>query len=336
MRTMRPRKIHWNTIVCLLLLSSSSSVLAQTNWWNGNLRYRIPITVEPADTEQQNRPVAATINFTVALKAAHSRGIFVANTIRVVEVTSRGGVLDEAIPLQFDFAPDFHATSKAQGTLLFWLKGNTATARHFHLYFETHDAPNLSTLLATYRLSEMLQSLEQEPSWRTMDQLVVNVGEVEIRPAKSPTRPRTVTFENMARSATPTAELNVTEPVWKNKPEHQFFAGYCTWFAARKWKDFTGTPVTWSGDGGRWFDNASDEGRPVSDDPKAAVKGAIMVWTRRGSAGHVAFVESVNEEGVFITEMNARGRWMVSDAFLPFTNLDKGTKYKFKGYILPE
>ncbi len=336
MRTLSPRKIGWNAVVFWLLFGSTSSVLAQSNWWNVNWNYRIPITVEPLNTEQDTRPVAATINFTVALKAVHSRGIFVSNTIRLIEVNSSGTVLDEAIPLQFDFAPDFHATRKAQGTLLFLLKGNTHTTRSFQLYFETHEARNLTALLAAFRLAEALPSSAQEPVRLTMAPLLVNVGQVETRSPKSSTRPRTVTFENMARTATPTAEMKATEPVWKSKPEHQFFAGYCTWYAARKWKDFTSTPVTWSGDGGRWFDNAADEGRTVSDDPKAAVKGAIVVWTRRGSAGHVAFVEAVNEEGVFITEMNARGRWVISDAFLPFTNLDKGAKYRFKGYILPE
>lgn len=320
----------------LLLLLSAQSVLAQSNWWNPNWGFRLPITVEPANQEQPERSVAATINFSVALKAARSRGIFVSNTLRLIEVNASGNVVAESLPLQFDFAPDYHATRNARGTLLFLLKGTTTTTRRFHLYFETHEAPNLTHLLAVYRLAEMLPSSVAELSRQTMDQVIVNVGEVEPKATKTNARSRTVTFENMARSAAPTAELNATEPLWKSKPEHQFFPGYCTWYAARKWKEFTGAPVTWSGDGGRWFDHAADEGRTVSDDPKAAVKGAIIVWTRRGSAGHVAIVEAVNEEGVFITEMNARGRWMVSDAFLPFTNLDKGTKYRFKGYILPE
>lgn len=336
MRTINIRKPGWSTVIFWLLLGSPSAVLAQSNWWNVNWTYRIPMTVEPANTEQPDRPAAATINFSIALKAARSRGIFVSNTLRLVEVSSNGSVVDAAIPLQFDFAPDYHATRKAQGTLLFLLKGATVNTRRFYLYFETHEARNLTQLLAPYRLFETLQSSEEELTPRTIDQVIVNVGEVETKPAKSSTRSRTVTSESMARSATPSAELNAIEPLWKSKSEHQFFAGYCTWYAARKWKEFTNTPVTWSGDGGRWFDNAADEGRNISDDPTAAVKGAIMVWTRRGSAGHVAFVEAVNEEGVFITEMNARGRWMVSDAFLPFTNLDKGTKYRFKGYILPE
>ena len=125
-------------------------------------------------------------------------------------------------------------------------------------------------------------------------------------------------------------------PSYLNKPEHQFFAGYCTWYAARKFKEFTGMPVTWSGDGGIWFDNAAAEGRRVTVNPREAVPGSVMVWTRGPyGKGHVAFVEDVDDNGIFITEMNVRGRWIVSDAYIPFDNPDKGTKYKFKGVILP-
>ena len=330
-----PRNLSQNIILCLLLCFSSMSVFAQANWWNPKWSFRIPLIVEPINNNaQHNRPVSVTINFTIALKAAKSRGIFVSNTLRAVEVNERGSVVDEAVPLQFDFAPDFHATRYALGTVQFFLKGRTASTRHFHLYFETNEAENLTQLIAPYRLSEVLQETGTELPPRSLESLFVNIGVVETRPVSLATRARTVTMESASRSTT--AEFNATEPLWKNKPEHQFFAGYCTWYAARKWKEFTGTPVTWSGDAGRWFDNALEEGRQVSEDPKAAVTGAIMVWTRRGAAGHVAFVERVTDEGVYITEMNVYRRWVVSDAFLPFTNLDKGTKYKFRGYILPE
>lgn len=124
---------------------------------------------------------------------------------------------------------------------------------------------------------------------------------------------------------------------YQSKREHKFFGGYCTWYAAKKFKEFTGFPVTWSGNGGMWFDNAAAEGRKVSVNLKEAVKGAVIVWTRNPyGKGHVAFVESVDETGVYISEMNVRGRWIVSDAFIPYANPDKGTKYKFKGIILPE
>ena len=62
-----------------------------------------------------------------------------------------------------------------------------------------------------------------------------------------------------------------------------------------------------------------------------------MVWTRGGyGKGHVAFVEDVDENGIYLSEMNVRGRWIVSNSVIPFSNLNKGTKYKFKGFILPE
>lgn len=336
MQVMSFHKFFQYFFLILLLLITTEASKAQTYWWNQNWGFRIPMRVEPAASSQPSRPVAATINFSIALKAAKSKGVFIANTIRVVEVNENGTLRDDAIPTQFDYDRDFHATRKAQGTVTFLLKGNTTKSRFFHLYFETNEGAIITFNASDYRLTDIWAAAEIERLRATLDQMVVNTGEVETRPAKVSTRSRTVTSVNMARSLVPSNEINGLEPIWKNKPEHQFFPGYCTWYAARKWKEFTGSPVTWSGDGGRWYDNAAEEGRNVSDDPKAAVKGAIMVWTRRGSAGHVAIVEKVTEEGVYISEMNARGRYMVSDAFLPFTNLDKGTKYRFKGYILPQ
>jgi surface antigen len=320
--------------VFLLLLASVQVTFAQSHWWNANWNYRVLLIVEPADDEQANNLVAATINFTIALKAAKAKGIFVANTIRVVEVNQAGILLDQAVPFQFDLDREFHPTRKAQGTLLFLLKGPTATTRYFHLYFDTNERLPAINLTTEYRLSDALSPQKLEQLRNTMEPFVVNLGAVETRPAPPAVRARTVKIENMARSVETNG--NAAEPAWKNKPEHPFFGGYCTWYAAKKWKEFTGAPVTWSGDAGRWFDNAAEEGRNVSEDPKAAVKGAIMVWTRNGAAGHVAVVEEVNAEGVFITEMNVYRRWVVSEAFLPFTNLDKGTRYKFRGYILPE
>ncbi len=157
-------------------------------------------------------------------------------------------------------------------------------------------------------------------------------------------RPRILSNEilEVAKSETRGPNVNAdmfgAKPSYLNKPEHQFYGGYCTWHAAKKFKEFTGNPVTWSGDGGAWFDNAAAEGRKVTTDARQAVPGSVMVWTRGSSAtkGHVAFVEEIDENGLYISEMNVRGRWVISTAFIPFNNLDKGTKYKYKGIILPE
>ena len=62
MRSIGPQKISWNTMVFLFLLWCGPPGLAQTNWWNPNWNYRIPLTVEPTNTEPYNRLVAATIH----------------------------------------------------------------------------------------------------------------------------------------------------------------------------------------------------------------------------------------------------------------------------------
>jgi surface antigen len=59
--------------------------------------------------------------------------------------------------------------------------------------------------------------------------------------------------------------------------------------------------VTWRGDAGFWYQNASAAGYPVGPTPKV---GAIMV-TWESYLGHVAYVESVNADGSWtVSEMN--------------------------------
>ena len=78
-------------------------------------------------------------------------------------------------------------------------------------------------------------------------------------------------------------------------PATGFPSGWCTWYVATK------RNVTWRGDAGYWYANASAQGYPVGPTPKV---GSIMV-TWESWAGHVAYVESVNADGSFVvTEMN--------------------------------
>ena len=78
-------------------------------------------------------------------------------------------------------------------------------------------------------------------------------------------------------------------------PATGFPVGWCTWFVATK------RNVTWRGDAGFWYQNASAQGYPVGATPKV---GAIMV-TWESWAGHVAYVESVNADGSWVvSEMN--------------------------------
>ncbi len=78
-------------------------------------------------------------------------------------------------------------------------------------------------------------------------------------------------------------------------PATGFPAGWCTWYVATK------RNVTWRGDAGFWYANASAAGYPVGATPKV---GAIMV-TWESWLGHVAYVESVNPDGSWtVSEMN--------------------------------
>ena len=81
---------------------------------------------------------------------------------------------------------------------------------------------------------------------------------------------------------------------------NKFPVGWCTYYVA------TRRNVTWNGDAGYWYQNASYQGYQVGPTPKP---GAIMV-TWESWAGHVAYVESVNPDGSWVvTEMN----WVAFD-----------------------
>jgi CHAP domain len=78
--------------------------------------------------------------------------------------------------------------------------------------------------------------------------------------------------------------------------------GQCTYYVA------TRRNVTWSGNAGQWYANASAQGYAVGPTPRA---GSIMV-TWESSLGHVAYVEYVNPDGSYVvSEMNnsALGGW---------------------------
>jgi len=79
-----------------------------------------------------------------------------------------------------------------------------------------------------------------------------------------------------------------------------FPVGWCTYYVATK------RNVTWRGDAGFWYQNASAAGYAVGKTPRA---GSIMV-TWESWLGHVAYVESVNSDGSWVvTEMN----WLAWD-----------------------
>ena len=122
-----------------LMIGYASGSLAAGSWWNSNWNYRVSLTVNSGDYQRSDRPVEAAIDFTSFLAPVDLLANFDVNSIRVHEVDINGEILlPENIPFQFDPAADFNALSKARGTLVFLLNGNTAvqTNRYFHVYFD--------------------------------------------------------------------------------------------------------------------------------------------------------------------------------------------------------
>ena len=79
--------------------------------------------------------------------------------------------------------------------------------------------------------------------------------------------------------------------------------GQCTTHAARRFDTVAPDPgVNWRGNAAYWYENAEAAGWVVSRDLHAARPGAVAVWG--GGAGHVAFVEAVSEDGLYVSEMN--------------------------------
>ncbi len=88
----------------------------------------------------------------------------------------------------------------------------------------------------------------------------------------------------------------VVQPkVVNNGTGHIFPWGYCTWYVATK------VHVPWGGNAKNWLSNAKAYGAVVSGEP---VVGAIVVTTDNSRYGHVAYVESVDDDGITVSEMN--------------------------------
>lgn len=108
------------------------------------------------------------------------------------------------------------------------------------------------------------------------------------------------------RQAYSTVRESVTYQGSVYGPPNPFPWGQCTWWVAHK------RSVPWAGNAWEWWGNARRMGFAEGQTPRV---GAIMVqgisyWS---GYGHVAYVESVENDGTFtVSEMNY-GRWGVVD-----------------------
>lgn len=105
-----------------------------------------------------------------------------------------------------------------------------------------------------------------------------------------------------------------------NGTGHIFPWGYCTWYVASK------VHVSWGGNAKNWLANAQSAGATVI---KHAIPGAIVVTTDNKRYGHVALVESVNEKGFMVSEMNFDKFGKVDTRFIPHSSKT------IRGFIIP-
>ena len=107
-------------------------------WWNDDWDYRVEVTAAAAGHARKNKPAEFELNFTQIWATLGKTGALDPNSIRVVEVDANEAVIDAAVPFQFDQAADFNASSKAAGTLVLIMQGNTApgASRRYHVYFD--------------------------------------------------------------------------------------------------------------------------------------------------------------------------------------------------------
>ena len=113
----------------------------------------------------------------------------------------------------------------------------------------------------------------------------------------------------------------VSQPkIINNGTGHLFPWGYCTWYVASK------VNVPWGGNAKNWLTNAKAYGAVISNTPAI---GAIVVTTDNKRYGHVAYIESVDERGFTVSEMNYEKFGRVNTRWI---NKNSPT---IRGYIYP-
>lgn len=107
-------------------------------WWNNGWDYRVAVTAGAAGHARKDKPAEIDLNFTAIWASLGKTGTLDPNSIRVVEVDASDAVVDDNVPFQFDKAVDFNASSKAAGTLVLLMEGNTGAGaqRRYHVYFD--------------------------------------------------------------------------------------------------------------------------------------------------------------------------------------------------------
>lgn len=97
-------------------------------------------------------------------------------------------------------------------------------------------------------------------------------------------------------------------------PGNSYYAGQCTWYVKNQ--------LPWVGNfwgnAAEWANNATYAGRVVDTNPAVGTVAVMMPGVAYASSyGHVAVVTDVNGDMITISEMNAKGEFVVSSRTIP-------------------
>lgn len=137
------------------------------------------------------------------------------------------------------------------------------------------------------------------------------VAEIKPLAALPKPQPRPVQAQVPKTAPRPPAAPNTApKTVAQATSLNTYSAGYCTWYVKNKRPSI---PNGW-GNAVSWYGNAQAQGYATGLTPRV---GAVA-W-QGGGYGHVALVTGVGSGTVTITEMNFKGRYIVSSRTVPST-----------------
>ncbi len=124
-------------LILTSLAASSRNAVADA-WWSNVHDYRIPLEVAAGSTALTDMIVKIPMDFTsLIMQAGAASTALDIRTLRVLETSSSGAVINAAAPFQFDPAPDFDPNSNATGELVLLMEGPTPSnaRRYYQIYF---------------------------------------------------------------------------------------------------------------------------------------------------------------------------------------------------------
>jgi surface antigen len=165
--------------------------------------------------------------------------------------------------------------------------------------------PPINGIVYTVKGGDTVDSLAQK--YRTSREEIIKFNDIELTGLKVGDRILVPGGQNPA----PVISYRASAPMMATFGYNGYDYGFCTWYVANR-RAQVGNPVPSNlGNASTWDDRAASFGIQVNKTPAV---GAAVVTSQRG-AGHVAYVERVNDDGsIWVSEMNSYGQVSSTDS----------------------